>query len=273
MKRNNRLFHTGLYIETLRQVRMMGLVYLILCLIFAILPPLLSGYGAYYPIQAQEHAIVLYFFSFIAPVTLGYNAFGYLTRRNASDFYHSLPVTREATYFSRAAAIAAYLLITVVLTVLASFGALTLVGSPVNWAQLPLIVSYHFITAFTVLACTLVGLACSGTHFASFVVAGLALFLPRMVLCILHLMIDNAAPMLYPDTMSILLDMNMLLPAGLIAQLISGGMGLHNDPLGYMVYYPAHLYTLVIALGYLMLGCIIHNRRRSEIACEVLEIL
>ena len=193
MKRNNRLFHTGLYIETLRQVRMMGLVYLILCLIFAILPPLLSGYGAPYPIQAQEHAVVLYFFSFIAPVTLGYNAFGYLTRRNASDFYHSLPVTREAAYFSRAAAVMTYLLGTIAATVVASFMACRFAGNTVNWLQVLPLISYHFAASVLVLSCTLVGLAAAGTYFSSFVVAGLALFLPQMVMYILYTTIDAVA--------------------------------------------------------------------------------
>ena len=175
-KADTRLFHTGLFVESMRQERLMGLVYLLLSLIFAILPPLLGGYSSFFPIEAGEHAMVLYVFDFAAPLTLCYAAFGYLTRRNASDFYHSLPITREAAYFSRAAAVATYLLITIVLTVPASFLALTLTGNSVNWLQVLPLISYHFAASLLVMSCTLVGLSAAGTYFSSFVVAGLFIF-------------------------------------------------------------------------------------------------
>ena len=264
--KSNRLFHMGLFAESLRQVRMMGLVYLLLCLIFAILPPLLGAGSTFYPASIDEHAIVLYFYDFIAPVTMGYVAFGYLTRRNASDFYHSLPVTREAAYFSRTAAISVYILLTIVLTAIASFCSYAFAGTAVSWVQLPLLVTYHFACAMLVLTCTLVGISAAGTYFSSFVVAGLALFLPQLILFVLYLLIENNAPTVYPETLSFLLDISLNIPAGLIASIFIGGFGLIDDFGAYMLYFPAHLYTLALAVIALLVGCVIHNRRRSEIA-------
>ena len=264
--KSNRLFHMGLFAESLRQVRMMGLVYLLLCLIFAILPPLLGAGSVFYPVTGPEHAIVLYFYDYIAPVTLGYALFGYLTRRNASDFYHSLPVTREAAYFSRTAAIATYLLITTVVTVAASMGAYAMAGSAVKFAQLPLLVSYHFAAQMLVLSCTLVGLSAAGTHFSSVVVTGLALFLPQLILFILYAMIEATAQTVLPETLCFLLDIPLNIPAGMIAYLLNGGSALVNDATAYTLYFPAHLYTLGLAAVMLLIGCVIHNRRRSEIA-------
>ena len=43
MKRNrSMLFHPGLYGETLRQLRLMGSIYLVLCVVFTIVPALLD---------------------------------------------------------------------------------------------------------------------------------------------------------------------------------------------------------------------------------------
>lgn len=267
MKKNdNRLFHPGLYAESLRQTRMMGLVYLLLSLIFAILPPLLGSYNTFYPIQAGEQAFVLYFYDFIAPLTMGYTVFGYLTKRNASDFYHSLPVTREAAYFSRAAAVMTYLLGTIAATVAASFMACRFAGSTVNWLQVLPLISYHFAASVLVLSCTLVGLAAAGTYFSSFVVAGLALFLPQMVMYILYTTIDAVAETVRPEALSFLLDIPLNIPAGLIASLFVGGFGLVSDATSYIFYAPAHVYTLALAAITGLAGCIIHNRRRSETA-------
>ena len=44
MKRNrSMLFHPGLYVETLRQLRLMGSIYLVLCVVFTIVPALLDS--------------------------------------------------------------------------------------------------------------------------------------------------------------------------------------------------------------------------------------
>lgn len=44
MKRNrSMLFHPGLYGETLRQLRLMGSIYLVLCVVFTIVPALLDS--------------------------------------------------------------------------------------------------------------------------------------------------------------------------------------------------------------------------------------
>ena len=40
-KRSCKLFDAGLYLESLRQLRLMGLTYLLLCLVFTALPPIL----------------------------------------------------------------------------------------------------------------------------------------------------------------------------------------------------------------------------------------
>ena len=71
-------------------------VYLVLCVVFTIVPALLDSLsGRLTQPGISDFSPPLFLFVYVAPVTLVYSAFGFLTRRNASDFYHSLPLTRE----------------------------------------------------------------------------------------------------------------------------------------------------------------------------------
>ena len=263
-KHTCRLFDAGLYIESLRQLRLMGLTYLLLCLVFTALVPILSGERlACTP--AFAHAAALYVFDYIAPVTMAFLSFGYLMRRNASDFYHSLPITREAAYFSRTLAILTYAAGTILLSLLVSFALFDITGA-VNWLQLPGLLSYHLLIFLLVLACALIGLSLTGTWLAALVVTGIVLFLPRMILVVIAGMAASSGHILYPDEMGLLLNVNYNLPVSLISALFTGGSVYETDPLGYIFYLPAQLYTLGLSAIYLVVGCVLHHGRRSELA-------
>lgn len=263
-KRSCKLFDAGLYLESLRQLRLMGLTYLLLCLVFTALPPILSG-ASLYSTPGYGQAAALYVFDFVAPVTMAFLSFGYLMRRNASDFYHSLPITREAAFFSRALAILTYAAGTIVLSLALSFALFDIAGA-VNWLQLPCLLSYHLLCFLLVLACTLIGLSLTGTWFAALTVTGLVLFLPRMILVVIAGMAVSSGHILYPEEMGLLLNVNYNLPVSLIAALFTGGTVYETDPFGYMFYLPSHLYTLGLSALYLIVGCALHHGRKSELA-------
>lgn len=263
-KRSCKLFDAGLYLESLRQLRLMGLTYLLLCLVFTALPPILSG-ASLYSTPGYGQAAALYVFDFVAPVTMAFLSFGYLMRRNASDFYHSLPITREAAFFSRTLAILTYAAGTIVLSLVLSFALFDIAGA-VNWLQLPCLLSYHLLCFLLVLACTLIGLSLTGTWFAALTVTGLVLFLPRMILVVIAGMAVSSGHILFPEEMGLLLNVNYNLPVSLIAAIFTGDTVYGTDPFGYMFYLPSHLYTLGLSVLYLIVGCVLHHFRRSELA-------
>lgn len=263
-KRSCKLFDAGLYLESLRQLRLMGLTYLLLCLVFTALPPILSG-ASLYSTPGYGQAAALYVFDFVAPVTMAFLSFGYLMRRNASDFYHSLPITREAAFFSRTLAILTYAAGTIVLSLVLSFALFDIAGA-VNWLQLPCLLSYHLLCFLLVLACTLIGLSLTGTWFAALTVTGLVLFLPRMILVVIAGMAVSSGHVLFPEEMGLLLNVNYNLPVSLIAALFTGDTVYGTDPFGYMFYLPSHLYTLGLSVLYLIVGCALHHGRKSELA-------
>ena len=264
--KSSRLFSPGFYVESLRQLRLMGLIYLFLCLIFSAMPPLLNGsQNMNFASNPAEHALVLFFFDYLAPITLAFSAFGFLMRRNSSDLYHSLPLTREAIYLSRALAIATYLLITIVLSLLVSFLCCLMMDNIICWGQLPSLASYHLVCSLLVLSCALVGVSCTGTYFSAFIVTGLLLFLPRMILVTLTMLAESVAPIIEAGNLTGILNPVLNLPAALAAALLTAG-GLDINPLESIFNPIPQLYTLVLALIYFVFGCYLHHRRKSELA-------
>ena len=102
MNKRNSLFSPSAYLESLRQTRLTGLIYLVCCLLFSFLPALISSVsGSSFTPNLVDYAGVLFAYIYLAPLTLVFSSFGFLTRRSASDFYHSLPIRRSTLYVSR----------------------------------------------------------------------------------------------------------------------------------------------------------------------------
>lgn len=264
--KHNRFFHAGLYVETLRQLRLMGGIYLALCLLFTVVPALLDSLGSATQPQIDEFAPPLFLFVFVAPVTLAFSAFGYLTRRNASDFYHALPMTRLALYVSRGAAVLSYLVGTILLSLLAAALTYLLCGRPFNAAYLPSQFFYFSACALLVLGCALLGVTVTGTLFSAFVVTGIVLYLPRFVCVLACSIISGIAPIFYVNELGPFFNFSLNLPAAATAKLLTfgaiGGLSLPEM----MTYGAGALYTAVLGLLYAALAAWLHSLRPAELA-------
>ena len=127
----NKLFSKGLYVESLRQLRVAGIIALVIFFLAAIGGPvleLLSYYSAsnaptildgpsyyydnssYYPIIVDYQIMISYLTNLMmwGPIFAAV-LFSQFNRRVASDFYHSLPYTRLCTYISFTAGILTWL--------------------------------------------------------------------------------------------------------------------------------------------------------------------
>ena len=268
MKRNrSMLFHPGLYVETLRQLRLMGSIYLVLCVVFTIVPALLDSLsGRLTQPGISDFSPPLFLFVYVAPVTLVYSAFGFLTRRNASDFYHSLPLTRECLYVSRVLAVLTYLVGTIVLSLLGACLVYALCGRPVNLSYVPDQFLYFTACAALVMGCALVGITATGTRFSAFIVTGIVLFLPRFISVLAGAMLESVAPIFYTWDLGPVFNYSLNLPASAVATLLSfgaiGDLSLEES----MRYGAGILYTSVLGLGYTVLAGFFHHFRASETA-------
>lgn len=116
-----RLFHGGLYRETLRRLRVPALVMLTLTTVFDLLWTLIAFFAFQFHVDPDylEHQFSVYhgtlnLIPFVVPFVLMLAAFHYLTKRRDSDFYHSLPFTRTSLSLSMIAAVATWIAVIVV---------------------------------------------------------------------------------------------------------------------------------------------------------------
>ncbi len=269
----NKIFSKGLYTESLRQLKVAGIIALAILLFMAIATPV-TDYVIYSSEsvadtvasnmeEASKQTVVNYeiMLSQLTSLMLWGPAFavilfGQFNRRVASDFYHSLPYTRLCTYVSFTAG---------VLTWLAALG---VIYSAVSVA-IHLCMPFMYIVSFagmldyllTVIAAVLIltfGVICAmsltGTVLSNLVVAGMIIFGPRAALIMICGAIESLAPVLSVSDSFFGADFNVLF--GMFTYI--------NDP--FVGNIGKDIYSIVLALVYLALGAYFFNMRKSETA-------
>lgn len=260
----NKLFDSGLYRLGLRRTRVAGVCSGIVCVVGSALVPLINmitqsqrdiGYYSF-EVSYAFYAILLWGLIALAPIIM-YTAFSFLTNRRDSDFYHSLPATRSALYFSFFAAgmtwIWGILLVTVIV-------------SGLLWLPLCLTTPYitlSMTTVWTVLLhfgvstlCTAAfvpaALAATGTPISAIGLYGCVMLLPKMAIWIFSACLAEYAPFIY-----------------ISSQLEDYLTFMLFEPLSLMIrgpQLPPLIYSAVLALVHVAAGWLIFRARRSESA-------
>ena len=272
MKNKRPLIHFPLLLDSLRQLRLMGGIYLLISIVFSVLPVILIDRqaGVRATVSITEYNFVLYAYIFIAPMTLVHQAFGFLTKRSDSDFYHSLPVTRNCLYLTRLVAVLFILFVTILLSLLSSFVAYALSGVAVNWLCFPKLLLFFCDCALLIASVTLIGITVTGTHFTAFVVSCLLLFLPRFLSTMISIVVLDVAPIVELKELGLLFNMGYNLPIALLMPVLS--LGLATDFVGDFadliinINSNGLLYTFLLSLIYIDIGLILHHFRKSETA-------
>ena len=225
------------------------------------------GRGMFFRGQPTAFAIApsLVVFMFLGAAVMTYMAFSYLNKRSASDFYHSLPYTRAENYWSRILAVLTYQVGIIALTLLGSLVLLSVTGTSFNPVFFPMLLLGYTAGSLLVIGGVALGMTITGTLLSNILVAGLILFLPRMLLFVtdqfidhitnFHLIIGRMGILLNPVyniATASLLDISRFWEYyGLSETLINPG---------------SILYTGVLGMIYLGLGMILMKRRKSELA-------
>lgn len=274
MKNKGKLFDFALYRECLRQIRTIGIVSTVLISIFAGIIPLfvflnnmsirdgkfILGDEITLTIFISNVLVMLLVYLLVPIMTL--QSFNFLTKRNASDFYHSIPYTRKCFFLTKVLAILTWGLGIIFFSTLVSCVTIAVLPSismqmdSLGFFLLGQSVSCILITMIFALGCSL-----AGTTFSGVFIALLIMLLPRILMGILMLMIQGEIIFLGSKTFGFIFDpsYNILLSqvmsifstliAGTYAELISVG---------------TVSYTLVLSLIYGALGMYFFATRGSE---------
>lgn len=265
------IFSKGIFVESLRRLRVVGFLVLAGLLILQSIPVIIQATDySYYlstnrnytfePMALNFQTILLSLFimaTFVAPIMV-LSLFSVFNKRASSDFYHSLPYTRTCLFVSKMAAVYAWVI--GISAICSTLGLIVYTCLPKLFVVsfgggFDLLLSYIAILLITTGGCAL-AMAITGTVFSNFCVAGLIIFLPRVIITVLSLYISEKADFLvfnYTAQTFLSPSFNVLFAS------VGGGTHLTNN-------LPADIYSLCLGLVYLALALLVFIKRKSETA-------
>lgn len=266
-------FNPNIYIETLRQLRVIGIISaivmagIIILRIAAILPYTADDYFYKYTYTGSDWMPWLIITFMILVPLMMFQAFHFMDKRNSSDFYHSLPHTRLSLYISISAAIMTWVVISILVTIIPSLLAALFFSKYVIIAYK----SFFLFTLFCLSSCFLVGGAIliakglTGTIFNGIILSGIILFVPRILITLFISSIE-ANPVFF-GFIGNAFTRNDLNP---VTSTVFGIMGIESyiDSDSLFVSVPAIVYGFVLGIIYFVLGGIAFCRRSSETASQ-----
>lgn len=264
-----RLFDRGLYLEALRQLRMIGIMAIILMLILALSSPisaLVNKATEEQTIQGIEYYItnpmIVLSFIILAPL-LTLSIFSFMNKRNASDFYHAIPISRLAIFFSMFAAVVTWFTLALVI----SNGAALLVWNTLV-SHYAINIKGALITIFNIWAGSVmvagavaIAMCITGTTFTNFVVSLLIIFFPRLLTTVFVTTLNNALWITQGLPFIPLVDGRYNVVTNLILGIFAG----YTYPATF-TYIWGGVYTLVLGLIYTLLAAYLFYQRKSESA-------
>lgn len=199
----------------------------------------------------------------IAPLMTLY-LFRFLSHRDACDYYHAIPQTRECLYFSFAAAVLSW-------AFLLQWGS-TLLGILVHMIlgrYFQIQIGEILLQSLIVSACVifvvgavLLAVTLTGNALTNLIVSLLIIFFPRLMMLAVRLCVG--------DSLSIIVNSNYLQFLGNGWNAVTGSIfgvldGMYS---GVFMNIKAGIYTAALGILYLGIGCVMFKRRRSEAAGE-----
>ncbi len=294
-----KIFDVRLFLEGMRQLRVLGLVSLAPLLASAIIPTI-QMYSVWNPAYTTEalraanlpifrsaeemHPFLLSTCLWLAPL-LTISQFSFLTTRKGSDFYHAVPEKRICVYFSFLAAILVWIFLLVFGSAMVS-GFMTMwidLGFfSFNWAELFRYALGVFLSCVYVSAATSCAVSISGTTLSHILLTIILVFAPRLVFGLLgqEVVTDSGVliqerlflfgPRFHLPTVALWKSFGSLLPSvqKATADLYSV-LPFYSDSSAFY-YGPALIYTVVLGVLFGLSGAFLYSRRKSEAAGRAL---
>ncbi len=272
----NKLFSRGLYVEGLRQLKIVGAIFLAILLLIGVAIPVVSyvnfiareaivdnPYMDLFPevVKFEEMCGFVFVIALVAAPIFSFILFSPFNKRSASDFYHSLPYKRTCMFFSFAAS---------VLTWLAAITVITCGATIMTYALMPRVFIVNLVgmgdALLTILAYVLMlvfgiiaAMSLTGTPLANVTAAGLLLFLPRLLITIVTFAMSEIAPIIDGHFGIFGTDYNALV--NLVYRVFAWGD--FETLTGNIA---SDIYSIIVGLLYAALAAYLFSRRKSETA-------
>ena len=277
----NRFFNPRLYLDGLKQLRLIGIVAFVILELEAVLVPL----GHYITIRqnpnyylsfdmptgyviststigfTEMHPLLVLCFVLFAPIMVLY-LYSFLNKRSSSDFYHSLPCSRVCLYLSFMAAVITWIAAIILISSATSLLGFALLHEyfTINLTSVWTMLFNTFAACLYVSAAVSLAMCLSGTLFTNLVVSFLLLFMPRILITIFTTSLSNAVHILSSDHFLPPLDSKYNIVTNLVFGVFTGRSS------ETFTYLPGGVYTLCLGLVFTALAAWAFHRRKSEAA-------
>ena len=271
-----RLFDAGLYVDGLKQLRIIGLLCFVILELEAILIPL----GEYVTIRQsrghgywsgshflgtmsfmQMHPLLVLTFCVFTPVMVLY-LFSFLNKRNASDFYHSLPGGRLSLFFSFFAAVMTWTAGVVLISSATSLLGFAMLSQycAINLTSVWIMVFNVLAACVYVAAAVAIAMCLSGTIFTNVVASLLLIFVPRTLMLLCTSILSDTLPLLSENHFPFPLASRYNVATNLVLGSFTG------DAVSSFTFLTGGFYTLAVGVIYLGIAAALFRRRKSEAA-------
>lgn len=264
-----------LYKDAFNQLKLIGIIGVIILCAEAVITPIgtyisyHSGTAGLSPLPSSVsfidiHFLLIFTFIIAAPLFTLY-LFNFLNKRNASDFYHSIPYSRKTFFLAYFAAIASWLFIMIFLS---SFLVITASLFMKNYYILnianALITSFNmFAGSLFVCSCIAIAMCITGTIFNNIIVSGLILFVPRIIITVVLNGISSVLPLVSSNNFVPLLDVKYNVVSGAVFSLFTGSL---YDLQTSLNSFSSGVYTFIMAVILMIVGMLLFMRRKSDSA-------
>lgn len=263
-------FNPKLYKDGLKQLKMQGIVLLILSMMTTAIPTIIQlieirqyqfDEVMHYATHTGMH-LSLMTFMFVGSYILTYCAFRYLNKRSASDIYDSFPNTRACTFISLAGSVLTWIGVIVFANMILQFslsylfsgGHMSVVGTLKYFV-------FYLLSSAVVAASTMLGMSVTGTAFTNFVASGLTLCLPRAVITLFEVMAVLAGQIVTLKSMP-----GILSPANNFVMAMPFSL-LFNYDFDYVLdRWQGYVYTFLLFILVFILALYCFVKRKSETA-------
>ncbi len=292
-KLNNRnIFSIKLFWQSFIQLKVIGLISTAIMICITALPIIMNGINIKNMINANKNALangvsvmnnstdytaivspvssatyLLIVIALITPVLALY-AWFFLNKRSTSDFYHSLSYKRQNLFLSRFAAITAWQIIIMLATYITNFISYHIFSKYfiVDYSTTFHIYTSEFLCAL--LCSAAIALACSvtGNIFSNICLSGIIIFLPRFILILVNSTVSNVYTAASATHFMPLLDNSYNMLAEQFLSLFEPVAFSSNSLSDMLLSGVSNAYTLILAVIYAVIACVLFTIRKSETA-------
>lgn len=275
---NKKIFSVKLFWQSFLQLKVIGIVSTVVMVFLSAFPVIMEAINIRQAIEREgaqsassyvtivnpvgSAGVLMIVFLILTPVLALY-AWNFLNKRSTSDFYHSLPYRRENLYLTRLAAVVSWQLIIFAVTFLATAVSYIVFSDyfVVNFGTMFKVYVSEFLSSL--LCAAAVSFACSltGNIFGNICLTGLILFFPRFILLLIQQFLSGMVYLASSSHLLPFLDNNYNLVVGQVFSVFT-----NSSTSEILLSNAGMIYTLVLSLIYIALGCFMFVKRKSEAA-------